>query len=309
MPPRCNYPAIFEEIFGSVAVGERIAYLDVVNDPRLPATVAIATKKTHLKRYIEENPSQLKLLTGLIPKPETVIHLVESEIGGITEHKLDDANRKCSEVVTAITRPMVEGFIREGLSNYFEAGDSSYSVTASALSQFLLDDFAGYLKAAGNGLVSIAGALNEKLLQRALINAGMSPEGDFSITGTDSEADIVIHTVAGSRENLGVEVKSYHARERLLRGLKDVKEPKVGVGYFKDHSEFNHGRTITLLQARPAAIYMPQRTLDRVEQRARLVMTNERVAFGSALYRPLEQFASDMKHYAATGELPRYDGC
>lgn len=307
MASRVSYPEVFAKIFLDARPNRKMTLQEVLGDPRLPS-VSLGTKKAHLRSYIEQNPSDLKHVTGLIPKPETVIALVESEIGSIVEKNLDAANLRCSEVVNSIARPIVDDFVREGLSQCFDPSKDEFKVPAPVLIQFLLEDFTGHLKAAGNGLVSIAGSLNEKLLHRAMINTGMQLNRDFSVTGTDSDGDIVIHTSAGSRAPLGVEVKSYHARERLLRGLKDVKEPKVGVGYFKDPSEFNHGRTITLLQAKPAAIYMPLRTLSNVEAAARAATTNEKIAYGSALYRPLERFVTDMQHYAATGELPRYAG-
>jgi hypothetical protein len=304
---KADYSALFGALFQTIPVGQRVALSDVIGDARF-ASVSSATIKTRLREYIEKNPGALERITGLIPKPETVIELVESKIGFITEDKLDLANIACSDVINGITRPMVGSFVRENLSNCYDIDSGKYTVQETRLSQFLLEDFAVYLKAAGNGLASIAGSLNEKLLQRAMVNSGMNPGEHFKMTGTDSEADIVVHTIAGSRENLGVEVKSYHARERLLRGLKDVKEPKVGAGYFKDPSEFNRGRTITLLQAHPAAIYMPQRTLSQVEPLAREVKTTEKVAFGSVLYRPLERFATDMRHYHLTGTLPQFSG-
>jgi hypothetical protein len=300
-----KYTEIFKDVFAKASSGEIVPYSSLINDSRLPLSVGVQTRKKHLKEFIEKNPSYLKCISGLIPKPETIIASVETEIGPITEDKLDLANMKCSELVNAIARPMVDEFVRDSLSDSYDASSGNYLIDSLKLSQFLLDDFSTYLKAAGNGLVSIAGSLNEKLLHRALVNVGMELNQDFKVTGTDSEADIVIHTSVGTHDNLGVEVKSYHARERLLRGLKDVKEPKVGVGYFKDPSEFNYSRTITLIQSQAAAIYMPQKTLELVELKARGQTVNVKVALDSALYRPLERFASDMKHNKI-GKLPHY---
>jgi hypothetical protein len=47
-------------------------------------------------------------------------------------------------------------------------------------------------------------------------------------------------------------------------------------------------------------------TLTQVDKEARKLTTNAAVAFGSRLYRPLEQFATDMQAYSKTGKLPSY---
>ncbi len=302
---RINYTEVFDAVFSVATPAARIQFTDVMNDSRL-GSVQVSTRKSRLKQYIEEDPKRLSMLAGMIPSPETVIALVEAEIGKIIESNIVEANVRSREIIGAITRPMVGDFVSSHFSRAFDPAAGSFTIPQGVLTDFLLADFSEYLKAAGNGLMSIAGSLNERLLHCALVNRGLVQVQDFSVTGTDSEGDIVIHSAAGAKENLGVEVKSYHARERLLRGLKDVKQPKVGVGYFVDANEFNLTRTKTLMQANPAAIYMPRATLDRVDAGARALTTNELVAFGSSLYRPIEQFATDMRAFVDKGKLPAY---
>lgn len=302
---KINYRDVFDSIFFAVEPGARVQFSDVMNDSRL-ASVQVATRKSRLRQYIDEDPTRLSSLAGMIPSPETVIALVERELGRIVESNIVSANVRCREIVGSIVKPLVGDFITGHFAHAFDPVSQSFTLPQSELTEFLLTDFSEYLKASGNGLMSIAGSLNERLLHCALTNSGLRPETDFSVTGTDSEGDIVIHSASGARENLGVEVKSYHARERLLRGLRDVKQPKVGVGYFLDPSEFNVARTKTLMQANPAAIYMPNATLLRVDPAARALTTNELVAFGSSLYRPIEQFASDMRGFVDKGKLPPY---
>jgi hypothetical protein len=304
--PRANYNAIFADILSGLPDGEVIDASVLLSDARLPDAVSVKTKKEKLKSFLDENPSWIRRITGIVPKPETIIALVESEIGPINEGLLAEANVRCSSVVGSAVRPMLARFVREELAEYYSS-PGTISLSEECLLQFL-DEFSNYIKAAGNGLVSVAGSINEKLLHRAMENAGMVKGEHFSITGTDSEADIQVYTRQGTRESLGVEVKSYAARERLLRGLRDVREPKVGVGFFRNPAEFGLSRTITYLQARPAAIYMPRATLELVESGARSQRVNEKVAFGSFLYRPLEQFVSDMKAYYYNGILPEYSG-
>lgn len=305
-PPRFDYQKFFREQLSSLPVGAKVAYRELMGSEELP-TVSEATKKRHLRDFIEQNPQYLRAITGFYPKPETIIDLVELELGPVTELNLDEANIRCSRIVNELTAPMVQSFIREGLSGFIDAASQRISIELDEITAFLIEDFSDFMRSAGNGLVSIAGQLNEKLLFRAMGNAGMKAGHDFTKTGTDSEADLIIHSHAGTKENLSVEVKSYHARERLLRGLQDIREPKIGVGFFKDKSEFNPGRTETLLQAGPAAIYMPKNTLSQLHPDSLRITTNAKAAFGSRLYRPIEQFVSDMKGFNASGALPRYE--
>lgn len=304
MPTRINYEAAFRELLDGVPDGQRIPFRDIASAPRF--NVAADTVKKHFKAFVDGDPSCLSRVTGFYPSPETIVALVEQEIGPVTELNLDLANVRSSEIVKGVARPTVAEFIREGLSASLDHGNREVRIEIGALTDFLIDDFSEFLRSAGNGLVSIAGGLNELLLVRAMSNAGMKVNDDFKRTGKDSKGDILIYSKSDERDKLSVEVKSYHARERLLRGLRDIPVPKVGVGYFKDPAEFNPTRTRTLLQAQPAAIYMPRETLDQLPDESRAIRTVERVAFESSLYRPLEQFVTDMQAFNTSGALPRY---
>lgn len=181
---------------------------------------------------------------------------------------------------------------------------ANLNIPVQSIIDFLQDDYADFMAKSGNGLVSIAGSVNEHLLDRVLKNHGMVEEDDYRKTGKNSEADFIVYS--SSKSQLGIEVKSYHARERLLRGLQDITGDKVGFGYFIDPSEFNEHRTRTLLQSGAAAIYMPKRTLDLVDPSAKSQITTQRISLNSKFYRPFEQFATDMKHFCTTGQLPAY---
>lgn len=305
MPARINYDGAFRELLDALPDGQRLAFHDLTAS--LPfKSVGADTVKKHFKTFIDENAAYLSRITGFYPKPETIIALVEQQIGPITETNLDLANVESSKIVDGVAHPMVKQFIREGLSAGLDQEGRNIAIGIDALTDFLIGDFSDFLRSAGNGLVSIAGSLNELLLLRALENAGMESRKHFTRTGKGSQADIIIHSTAGARTNLSVEVKSYHARERLLRGLQDIVVPKIGVGYFKDPAEFNPGRTKTLLQAQPSAIYMPRATLDRLSDESKNIKTTETAAYESSLYRPLEQFVTDMKAFNATGKLPKF---
>lgn len=305
MPARINYDATFRELLDAVPNGQRLPFHDMAVSPQFEG-VGTGTVKKHFKTFIDGDPAYLSRVTGFYPKPETIIALVEQQIGPVTESNLDLANVESSKIVDGVAHPIVNQFIREGLSASLDQGGRNVAIDIDALTDFLIGDFSDFLRSAGNGLVSIAGSLNELLLIRALQNAGMKGGEHFTRTGKGSQADIIIHSTAGARTNLSVEVKSYHARERLLRGLQDISVPKIGVGYFKDPAEFNPGRTRTLLQAQPSAIYMPRATLDQLSDESKNIKTTEAAAFDSSLYRPLEQFVTDMRAFNATGKLPKF---
>lgn len=300
--PKADLQGVIVEILEPLrAAGSTISLARLCEDPRL-GTVSDATKRGHLKRFITSNLEYLGTVQGLLPTADAVIDLAEREMGeAVSEKNVSQANRNCAAIVGRVAEPVVREFVSTGLEKFLHGEE--LRVPLRDLMDFLLGEFASFTKGAGNGLVSIAGTINEKLLVRCLLEKGLGPD-EFQQTGKNSESDILIHARGGVRANLGVEVKSYHARERLLRGLRDIERPKVGAGYFIDAGEFNAARTQLLLQTSAAAIYMPGETLARVDPVARDMTTNDRAAFGSRFYRPLERFASDMKHFVETGELP-----
>lgn len=296
-----DYGSAFRDAINSLAAGQTIDLDELLAIPGLPA-VGLSTKRNHLRRLVQAEPQLLERIVGFYPSVATVIDLVEQRHGLVTEARINEANEQCKEIVGTIARPIVHRFVRTALDQHING--ANVALTLDELMQFLLEEFVEFQRGAGNGLVSIAGGMNEALLMRAMSNAGLVRGTDFKKTGTNSEGDFVVHSRVGTRENLGVEVKSYHARERLLRGLRDITGLKVGAGYFRSPAEFNAARTMTLLQADPAAIYMPRVTLEEVDGAARAMTTNNRIAFQRRLYRPLEQFVTDMSHYTNTGQLP-----
>ena len=297
------YHHVFRAALATLPQGDFLWLDALLALPELPA-VAIATKRSHLKKLIELDPQLLEKVRGLYPKADTIIDIVERTTGRVIETTLDASNRAAAAIVQNIAGPVVNQFVDTALRAYI-IGDR-ITLTKSELMDFLLTEYSEFSKGAGNGLVSIAGTLNERILMRAMSNQGMIEGDNFQRTGTNSEADLIVHTRTGTRSSLGVELKSYHARERLLRGLQDIVGLKVGFGFFKDPSEFNAGRTQTLLQTHAAAIYMPNATLVRVATDSLAMTSNENIAFQSRFYRPIEQFVTDMLHYVGHGELPRY---
>lgn len=298
-----NYHDSFAEIFTQVSNLKPFWFEDILNSPSLPK-VSIETKKKHLRTYIESNPAALEKIQGFYPSAATIVSLVELKLGTkIQETNLYESNNIARNIVKNITGPIIERFISSGLTESIK--NNHLSIHLPGLIDFLAEDFSEFLAAQGNGLVSIAGTVNEFLLERAMTNGGMTDQ-NFQKTGKNSDADFMIYSSATNRYQIGIEVKSYHARERLLRGLQDIDGNKIGFGYFINHHEFNSHRTKTLLQTEAMAIYMPEKTLSKIEPEARNLTTNSKIAFGSRFYRPFEQFVTDMKYFCLNGKLPTF---
>lgn len=298
-----DYSNVFKGILGNAkAAGKSISLQVALSDPRL-SSVKAETAKKHLKSFISQNTKYIGTVEGLLPDDKVLIHIIQASIGGkINETNVVQANQKCAEIVKSAAKPVLKTYVQDALSGSIIGND--LSITVTDLIDFLLDEYEVFSRGAGNSLVSTAGRMNEKLLMECLKEKGLIEKQDFTRTGTKSDADIIIHSSAGAKPRLGVEVKSYHARERLLRGLKDVTGPKVGAGYFVDAKEFNENHTQALIQARAAAVYLPQQTLAKVDAKIRNMTVIDPIAVNSRFYRPIESFASDMKEFCGKGKLP-----
>lgn len=246
----------------------------------------------------------LDRIEGYLPPSEVVIDLVESQMPGgkITGANLSNANLVCRQYVQKGTNPRFEHFIRDTLTPHLlPSGDLQLSV--GKMVDFLKDDYDPFAKQVANGLISRAGKLNEMILERALISAGIGVKGStYEVTGTKSNGDMVFYcSTTVPHKHLYAEVKSYGARERLLRGLQDLTgKDAIGVGFFTDASEFNPVRTQDFINANTLAIYMPDATYAALhaDSKARLSKRNQR------FYRTLSTFPADILHFTRTGQLP-----
>lgn len=302
---RTDYPKIFKKHLEPYRnAGTTVSPNTLFADPALPS-VKRETKLKHLKKFLGDFPSFAGVVEGVLPDGAGLIKAIEQKLGAkITEKNVVSANEECAKIVKSAAKPIIETYVQDSLANF--TSGSTVSVPLPDLIDFLIDDYGGFVRGSGNGLVKIAGHMNERLLITCLQYGGLSEMKDFTWTGTKSDADIVIHSSARSKPRLGVEVKSYHARERLLRGLKDVTPPKVGAGYFVDATEFGDVRTRALINAGTAAVYMPAKTLARLDAKIRAISATDNIAAGSKFYRPLEQFATDMIAFTKSGTLPKF---
>lgn len=261
---------------------------------RLPLhNVKGAARQDALDALLRRFPEFLLQTEGYLPRAPTMMTLISHQIGEpITSANLSHANEVCSRIVDGVLRPRLKKFIKETL----HPDGEFVPLTEVQMIEFLTGPYAQYAKAEANGLVSRAGSLNEALVREAISAAGLH---DAIQTGTEGNADIlIIAKDLNPPQTLSIEVKSYGARERLVRGLHDCKKPKVGVGFFNKASEFNADRTTQLRDTSASAIYLPEVTFAQLEENPRSRQNNQ----GGQFYRPLARFGPDMKLFSQVGE-------
>lgn len=266
-------------------------------------SVGPATVKKYLKQYLDQSPADIPRVIGFYPAAETVISLAEQEVGLVGPGNLSSINLHCKQTIDAITKPKHRKFLDAFLNDYLDS-DGKIGISKNVLVDFLYKDYVDFVHESDNGIVSIAGSLNEKILIRGFTNAGLQLGTDFRKTGTNSEGDLQVeHRGANVTKILYCEVKSYAARERLLRGIQDIPHPdKVAVGFFINADEFNPTRTQTLLAAGPLAIYMPDDTYQKLHSDS----VKQTTVRQDRLYRPLSMFINDMVYFKNCGALPAF---
>jgi len=246
----------------------------------------------------------LDRIEGYLPTADVIIDFVESQVqnGKITGASLWEANQICRKYVLKGTNPRFEHFLRETLSSHIHPGEL-IEMTVAEMVAFLKDDYDPFAKRVANGLISRAGKLNEMLLERALVNEGVGLKGvAYDVTGTKSVGDIVFYCKnTKPQSQLYAEVKSYGARERLLRGLSDLSgKDCIGVGFFTDASEFNPTRTQDFINTGTHAVYMPDATFEALHQESTKRVSKRNQPF----YRKLSLFPKDILHFVKSGQLP-----
>lgn len=274
---------------------------EICNDLNL---VGSKTVKDKLREFLSSNPEYVTRVAGMYPSPETVIEMAVQQLGEVCGENIQQINEACRDTISKITKPRHLKFLKDSFVQRFSIREDMLSAPLSDIVDFLYSDYVDFVHESDNGLVSIAGGMNEKILFRGLVHAGLKFGEDFKKTGTGSEGDIQIeHRSDRITRILVAEVKSYAARERLLRGLRDIpSETKIGVGFFTNPNEFNPARTQTLLAARPMSIYMPNTTYDKLHPDS----SNQVTSTQDKLYRPLSRFFTDMFYFKQHGTLPMF---
>jgi len=294
-----KYMDSFEELIS--AADAPVDAQDIIDEfPEVkPSTVT-----NHLKTYIDVRRETIEkgMITGIYPGPETIISMAERAVGKVTENTLSRFNEKCKELIDTITFPRHQRFVHHGIEKYVDRDTGKVIASQSALVDFCYKKYRPFVSESANSMMSLAGSINERILIRALENGGLKLGQHVVKTGTNSEADLLIKDPTGTNA-LHCELKSYAARERLLRGLQDIgSSRKIGVGFFQDATEFNPRRTQTLLGASPWAIYLPDTTFNSLDPKSKSQKTSKQ----DSLYRPLSRFVSDMIHYNQHGSLPAF---
>lgn len=247
-----------------------------------------------LDALIAYSPSIMIRLEHYLPKAAILKQLVEERLGGeITSARLAEANEVWSALVSELVKPRLRRFLSQTIP--FDAAGST-TISLDDLIDVLTGEYEDFVKRQAAGFISFVGGYNELLVREALITGGLS---DHMVqTGTRGAGDVVIRPASAKiTTNLTVEVKSYAARERLLRGLKDCQAPKIGVGFFNNPSEFNPSRTTALLQTEALAIYMPEDTLSKLKP----LVLDRRNTENGLFYRPLGMLAADVREFTIAG--------
>ena len=272
-----------------------------------PSTT-IETIRKKIKQEMAKNHNLIGKVSGIYPDTNTIIEITESVLGApINGTTLVQANLLAKKQIDKLTTSFLKDFCQKSLGCDYNSDTEKMTISLETLHKKLLTPYRDYLTKIDNALVSIAGTLNQSLLIRALRSAGLSDTTQpkcFSETGSRSEGDIQIyHTGAGKSGNkiLYVEAKSYAARERLLRGLADIKTPKVGVGFFNNPSEFSAKRVELLAtSAHTQAVYMPEDTYQNLTSEAK----NVNYPGTGRVCRILEsEFTLDMAEFNKTGAI------
>lgn len=252
------------------------------------------TEVEALDALIAHCPAVMNRIEHYLPKAATLKLLVEERLGGkITSDRLAEANEVWSALVSELVKPRLRRFLSQSLA--FDAAGST-AISLEDLIELLTGDYADFVKRKAAGFISFVGGYNELLVREALNNGGLSDR--MVQTGTRGAGDIVIKPASAKiTTNLTIEVKSYAARERLLRGLQDCQSPKVGIGFFNNPAEFNPTRTTALLQTQTLAIYMPKATLAKMMP---VVLDRTNTETG-LFYRPLNMFAADVTAFIHGG--------
>jgi len=181
-----------------------------------------STISSKLKKYLQFYPEHIDSLIGFYPSVDAIIDLAIRRVGELVPDNVFEMNMVCKEIVDSITRPKHDSFISSSLREMGALHGNQVSVEYQQLADFMYDDYSEFLTGSDNGRVSIAGRMNEEILLRALVAAGLERNRDFIRTGTDSEGDIQLYHHGRRNITLYCEVKSYKARERFLRGLRDI---------------------------------------------------------------------------------------
>jgi hypothetical protein len=298
-----DYSDLFRKLLN--AKDNPVTFEKLYDEIVLPKKVNRTTVKKHLRAFINEHPEYLAKMLGFYPDVETIIQMAERELGeAVNKDNLFAINKQCKLIVDKLTKPLHEEHLR-GLFHGKTDETDRVTIFFSELLELIYENYIDFIHETGNSLVSIAGSMNELILIRGLRSVGLRDDDNFYKTGKQSEADLnIIHRPqAGNAKTLYVEIKSYHARERFLRGLRDIPHPdKIGIGFFISPKEFNPSRTSLYVSTGTWAIYMPDETYQDLDIRSKEFNSVTQ----SKLYRPLSMFCDDMLVFCQTGRIRNY---
>ena len=138
--------------------------------------------------------------------------------------------------------------------------------------------------------VSTTGTITERICEWGLIDA--LPSGYFRLTSNDDKW-LGDYCILGTPFNIVISVKSYKVKERLLvSGPGSLLVPTIGWGFMDDPNEFKYERLKNYLYRGFIAIYMPNFTLDKIEEKSKSLENTHKQKF----IRPIENLVDDIKN-------------
>ena len=142
----------------------------------------------------------------------------------------------------------------------------------------------------GTFSVSTTGTITERICGWALDAA--LPNGYYRLTSR-SDKWLGDYVILGVPFNVVISVKSYKVKERLLvSGSGSLLVPTIGWGFMDDPNEFKYERLQSYLYRGFIAIYMPNFTLQKVENESLALENVHKRKF----LRPIENLVNDIKN-------------
>src|SRR5688572_10884160 len=112
-----DYYSIFRGALDALPAGATIDLDALLATSGFPK-VSDQTKKKYLRNLVKAEPGYLERIVGFYPAVDTVIDLVETRHGKVTEGRLDEANNQCRGIVEKIARPIVHRFVGAALAKH-----------------------------------------------------------------------------------------------------------------------------------------------------------------------------------------------
>lgn len=248
-------------------------------------------------RFFAKYPCFVDCLADYVPSAEVLLHIAQRNIGeNVSAQNVESIRAEVEAIVrrkTWVQRQIL-------LSNIASRVPAGTPLDDERVVGEIVSRYEPKINEIRNSGIAIAGRVHEMILMGSLEDVGLVRGTDFEKPQNPNQNGDIRVKARASGDYLATEVKSLKARERLTRGLREIGHRKVGAGFFDDASEFTDSLTEELVGISAQAVYMPGSTIQGLPANVR----RWRNAAGNTLYRPITQYASDMRQFAISGRLP-----